>query len=85
MFRRKLGDAIAALAQGHHPVQPTALGEPVPTYGGGTVVHMPEREGKDDDELILETSRRIATAYESGDGLKGAERDAFVQNKLAEI
>jgi len=85
MFRRKLGDAITALSRGERPVQPTALGDPVPTYGGDTVVNMPARDNTDDDELILETSRAIASAYEAGDALKGGERDTFIQNKLAEI
>ena len=85
MFRRKLRGAIQALGEGRPPVQPAALGHPVPTYAGDTVVHMPPREGRNDDELILETSRRIAAAYESGDALTGSERDAHIQNRLAKI
>ena len=85
MFRRKLRNAIRALAEGRPPVQPSALGDPVPTYAGDTVVHMPPRNGQDDDGLILETSRRIADAYESGDALVGSERDAHVRTRLAAL
>ena len=46
---------------------------------------MPPCERRDDDALILETSRRIADAYESGDSLVGVERDAHIQMRLAAI
>ena len=85
MFRRKLRDGIRALAAGGAPVQPSTLGRPVPTYAGDSVVHAPPEAGRDDAELILDTSRRIAAAYESGDALHGAERDAHIQRKLAEL
>ena len=85
MFRRKLREGIRALAAGRAPVQPSALGHPVPTYAGDSVVHAPPEAGRDDAALILDTSRRIAAAYESGDALHGAERDAHIQRKLAEL
>ena len=85
MWRRKLGAAIQALQDGRPPAQPANLGTPVPTYGGDTVVLKPQESGRDDDELILETSRRIAAAYEDGDGLTGAARDTHIQTKLAAI
>ena len=85
MFRRKLRGAIRALSEGRPPIQPSALGDPVPTYAGDTVVHMPPREDRDDDELILDTSRRIAAAYESADALTGNERDSHIQMRLAAI
>ena len=85
MFRRKVGKAIEALKNGASPAQPGDLGNPIPTYGGDVVVKAPPQEGGDDNELILEVSRKIAAVCESGDSLTGVERDTFIQNKLAEL
>ncbi len=85
MFRRKVGKAIKALKNGESPAQPVDLGNPIPTYGGDVVVKAPPQEGRDDNELILEVSRKIAAQYESGDSLTGVERDTFIQNKLAQL
>ena len=85
MLRRKLGVAIEALQRGERPAQPADLGTPIPTYAGDTVVHMPAIENGDDDALILETSRRIAAAYEEGDSLTGEARDEHIQQLLAKL
>ena len=59
----------------------TSLGNPIPTYGGDTILRVPMRN-TDDRQLITDVSNRVADIYQAGDAYQGADREAFVIREL---
>lgn len=54
---------------GEAPIRPTEhFPNPVPTYGGDTVLRMPMKTN-DDTQFITDMSKRLADVYRSGDGI----------------
>jgi len=79
--RQRIRQEIRALQAGK-PVTPlTSLGNPVPTYGGDTILRVPMRN-TDDRELIAQVSNRVADIYQAGDAYKGEDREAFIVGEL---
>lgn len=86
MLRRRLKRAIRGLKAGERPFQPAELtAPPIPTYGGDTVLIIPEDPHQADHVKILEISRRVAKVYVDADALKQHERDAFIENELRRL
>ncbi len=57
---------------------------PVPTYGGDTVLRAPVRSN-DDRKWMSDLSKRVAEIYRSGDALVGAERRTKIRDGLAAL
>ena len=91
LMRRRLREQIRAVAAGEHPLRVTDLApNPIPTYGGDSVLTLP-KNGKDahsDDFEADESERfsRLAHAFMQmqfeADGLLEPERVAFVTERL---
>lgn len=74
LYRRRLRRAIRRMVEGGTPQQPTAgVTNPVPTYGGDTVLRAPMRHN-DDRAWMSELSKRVADIYRSGDDVIGDVR-----------
>ena len=56
----------------------------IPTVGGDTILRIP-RQGDNDPQLIVEISRKIASAYRETETLPDAERRAAVEARLASL
>jgi len=74
LYRRRLRRAVRKMQEGEVPQQPTAMvTDPIPTYGGDTVLRAPAR-GNDDRGFMSDLSKRVAGIYRGGDDLTGPER-----------
>tara|TARA_A100001037_G_scaffold303204_1_gene336668 strand:+ start:17444 stop:18814 length:1371 start_codon:yes stop_codon:yes gene_type:complete len=61
-------------------------GRPIRTFSGGAVLKVAKQPDPQADwELLGEVGRRVHKAIESGDHLLGMERQAFIENRMAEI
>jgi hypothetical protein len=47
---------------------------PIPTYGGDTMLRIPPQPGRDDDDLLREVAHKVAEIYMAHDNLVGQER-----------
>ena len=85
LYRRRLRRAVRKIAAGGAPVQPTAnVTNPIPTYGGDTVLRAPMRSN-DDRKWMSDLSKRVAEIYRSGDMLPGEERRSTIRAGLAAL
>lgn len=83
MVRRKLREAILKVKNGELVSQPASQFEnAIPTYGGDTMLRIPQVEGRDDEALLKEVAHDVAEIYTSADNLVGAERTEFIRQKL---
>lgn len=83
--RRKLREAIQTVENGGDVVQPASLGlNPIPTYGGDTMLRIPVIEGRDDEAVLREVAHAVAAIYTSADEMQGAGRADFIRQKLKE-
>lgn len=81
--RNQLRRAIRAVGKGKPVAQPGLVYEgTIPTYAGDTMLRIPARDGRDDDELLKEVAHKVAEIYMSGDRLSGTERDEFIRAEL---
>jgi nitrite reductase/ring-hydroxylating ferredoxin subunit len=80
-FRRRLRRAIRALKDGTEPPPMTQYGQPVPTYGGDTILRVPPTN-MDDATLLTELSHKIAAIYQSADALTGQARIDAIRSEL---
>ena len=77
-YRKKLRKLCRELEAGSEPAHITdILQNPVPTYGGDTVLHLPLADG-DDTELLAETGERVMQIQFDAETLTGSERDQAV-------
>ncbi|MBM3597651.1 MAG: aromatic ring-hydroxylating dioxygenase subunit alpha [Alphaproteobacteria bacterium] len=84
-LRRRIRNDIRTVQKGNAPeVWRTRNGMPTPTHAGDTVLHIPRRN-QDDRQLILDTSKRIADAYEATQNLPDGERRKAIEEKLAPL
>ncbi len=84
--RRKLRAAIRALKDGTNPVQPSDVYDPpIPTYGGDTMLRIPEQPERDDAAILKTTAKEVARIYQSADSLVGAERRELIVRLLKEF
>lgn len=80
-YRRRLRRAIRRLVEGTAPPPMTDYGQPVPTYGGDTILRVPSTD-LDDATLLERVSHSIAAIYQSGDALVGQARIDHIRNGL---
>jgi len=83
-YRRRLRRAIRRNQEGTAPPPMTALGQPVPTYGGDTILRVPPTN-LDDSALLERVSHKIADIYRAADALVGQERIDVIRNALREL
>jgi len=83
LMRRRLREQIRAVARGVAPCQVTdsAL-NPVPTYGGDTVLEMPRRGPGDEAAALSRLAHAFVQTQFEADGLPEPERAAFVTERL---
>ena len=84
-LRRRLRNDIRALKNGTEPTAwKTKNGMPIHTNAGDTILHIPRRN-QDDRQLILDTSRRIADAYDATTDLPDSDRRREIEKRLAPL
>jgi hypothetical protein len=77
-YRKNLRKLCRDLAAGKEPEHVTRFWQnPVPTYGGDTVLRLPA-SGPDDAALLAEVGERVMQIQFEAESLTGAERDAQV-------
>ncbi|MDH3763856.1 MAG: Rieske 2Fe-2S domain-containing protein [Gammaproteobacteria bacterium] len=85
LARRKLRKAIRKVKAGETLPQPTDIySDPIPTYGGDTMLRIPLQAGKEDDELLKEVAHKVAEIYMAHDCFKGQERADKIRAALRE-
>jgi phenylpropionate dioxygenase-like ring-hydroxylating dioxygenase large terminal subunit len=86
MLRKRLRQDIDAIKSGDFKSSNRGMASrsSIPTCAGDTVLRVPPGNG-DDRKLILNVSRKVATAYKSGDHLTGVERYKFIEAALAAL
>lgn len=81
-YRKRLRKLCRDLESGIEPPRVTALWQnPIPTYGGDTVLRMPARE-HNDREFLLEIGERVMQIQYDAERLSGAARDQQVIESL---
>jgi len=81
-YRKKLRKLCRDLEAGNEPAQVTGLfANPIPTYGGDTVLHIPAVEG-DDAALLTEIGERVMQIQFDAEALVGEKRDRQVIDAL---
>jgi len=84
-YRKKLRKLCRELQAGSEPAHITDyLVNPLPTYGGDTVLHLPAGDG-DDSALLLDIGERVMQIQFAADTLTGDERDQTVIDALQAI
>jgi hypothetical protein len=83
-YRRRLRRAIRRHQEGTPPPPMTALGQPVPTYGGDTILRVPPTN-LDDATLLDRLSHKIADIYRAGDTYVGQERTEIIRTALRDL
>jgi nitrite reductase/ring-hydroxylating ferredoxin subunit len=86
LMRRRLREQIRAVARGEAPSQVTdsAL-NPVPTYGGDTVLNMPQRGPGDEADALSRLAHAFMQAQFEADSLPEPERVALVTERLKSL
>lgn len=83
LMRRRLREQIRAVARGEQPGRATDLAlNPVPTYGGDTVLNIPRRGAEDESEGLSRLARAFMNAQFEADSLPESKRVEFVTNRL---
>ncbi|MGD8350935.1 MAG: aromatic ring-hydroxylating dioxygenase subunit alpha [Gammaproteobacteria bacterium] len=84
-YRKRLRKLCRELAAGNEPAQVNDFRpNPVPTYGGDTVLRIPPNGG-DDSALLREVGERVMQIQFGAEPLVGAERDRSVIDALGEL
>jgi len=85
LYRKKLRKLCRNLEKG---VKPENTGDywpnPVPTYGGDTVLNIP-RDAKDDANLLRDTDKAVMEIQFDCEALTGSERDEQVIKALKQL
>jgi len=84
MVRRQIREDIRKVAAGKKIDTLASLGNPLPTYGGDTVLRIPPRNA-DDRQLVSEISHKVAAIYRSGDAYQGRDREEFIIRELKKL
>jgi len=78
MYRKKLRQVCRNLEKGIKPEQTSDYWtNPVPTYGGDTVLHIP-LDGKDDSKLLQKIDKAVMEVQFSAESLIGGARDKTI-------
>jgi len=84
-YRRKLRKLCRDLASGNKPDQlQDHWQNPVPTYGGDTVLHIPA-SAENDSELLIEIGNKVMQAQFDAEQLQGKARDQAVIDALVAL
>jgi len=82
LYRKRLRNLCRDLEAGSEPGQVNDFWpNPVPTYGGDTVLRLPPTGG-DDRALLLDIGERVMQIQFDAETLVGTERDRFVIDAL---
>lgn len=83
LLRARLRNEIRALATGDALTRPEGSeNQPIPTYGGDTVLRV--AKSNDDDRALLQSIQEaVAQIYFSADHLVGEERAAFIRAEVS--
>ena len=84
MARNHQRRSIRRLAKGETLPQPTVLGDPVPLWGGDTILRIPQ-SNTDESQQISDVAHRVIDIYRAGDKYDGGERVAFMRKALKEF
>ena len=84
MYRQRLRNAITKLQEGEEPMQPSDLGQPIPTYAGDTILRVP-KSNTDDRKLRSDVSKKVAEIFVSGDAMIGEERRIHIKSQLRQL
>ena len=77
-YRKKLRKLCRDLEAGGEPARVTDFWQnPIPTYGGDSVLHMPTQAG-DDAALLVDIGERVMQIQFDAEALVGVERDRVV-------
>ncbi len=83
LMRRRLRRQCRDLQEGKRLLQPTDLApNPIPTYGGDTVLRLPPLDGQDDGDYLEKITARVMDLNFAADGRTGEDRDTFVIERL---
>ena len=83
LMRRRLREQIAAVAAGEPPLRVTDLASnPIPTYGGDTVLMLPRDGDADESERFSRLAHAFMQMQYDADGLPESQRVAFVTERL---
>ncbi len=88
LYRKRLRRLCRALEKGERPVQPTELwANPIPTYGGDTVLRLPpdEADGADDEAYLERIGEAVMEVQFQAEKLTGAARDEAVIARLKRL
>jgi nitrite reductase/ring-hydroxylating ferredoxin subunit len=82
LYRKRLRKLCRDLESGNEPEHVTGFWQnPVPTYGGDTVLHLPQT-GTDDSSFLLEVGERVMQIQYDAESLSGETRDQAVIDAL---
>ncbi len=83
LARRRLRKYIHKLQKGEVLQHPTdVFDNPIPTYGGDTMLRIAKQEGRDDNDLLKEVAHKVAGIYMAHDKFKGEERAQKLRKAL---
>ena len=83
LARRRLRKDIRKVRDGGRVKHPTdVFDNPIPTYGGDTMLKIPPRPGEDDETLLAEISKAVAGIYQAHDQFQGEDRAAKLRRAL---
>ena len=86
LLRNTLRAEIRALQQGRYPEQPSELkSNPIPTYGGDTVLRLPPSHGGDDRSALRALGSKVIQLQFDADCLTCEARDATILARMKEI
>jgi phenylpropionate dioxygenase-like ring-hydroxylating dioxygenase large terminal subunit len=83
-YRRLLRDAIAGKTGPDTSFRP-AMGETIHQYAQDTVLHIPPRAERNDQETLLQLNKSVLAIMEEGDVVPCADRDRHIRNRLDEL
>ena len=83
LMRKRLKAEIRAVKEGRAPIVPTDLAaNPIPTYGGDTVLHLPRNGSRDDAAYLQTIAKAVLQVQYDADKLVGDARDEQVRAAL---
>ena len=85
-MRKRLKAEIRAVKESRAPILPTDLApNPIPTYGGDTVLRMPPKGDGEDTKYLQSIAKAVLQTQYDADKLVGDARDEHVCAALKRI
>jgi hypothetical protein len=85
LYRKKLRKLCRNLEAGIKPEQVTGIWQnPIPTYGGDTVLHIPA-DAVDDSSRLIDTGEKVMQIQFDAEVLSGTARDQTVIDALKSL